>query len=207
VPAILAKALNRDPSVGADVASLIGAMVWDLVGEALRELGYSAVEWLSGVVRGCSAVVSAINIGRAAVDQLQTPLHVVFDFSDSEGGSGDVAGSLLGLWDVVDSVDVQGTVWSGSTLCFTAQDQEGTVLHLEGYFDWRSADDGYGREYFLGTVDLDTMVVNLEGYRLEDYWNIEAGPYAAELASDWRHIQNGEWTTGVPGVWAAVRRE
>jgi len=206
VPAILAKALNRDPSVGANVASLIGAMVWDLVGEALRELGYSAVEWLSGVVRGCSAVVSAINIGRAAVDQLQTPLHSVFDFTDSEGGGGG-EGSLVGLWDIVDSVDDYGIVWTGSTLHFIAQEQEGTVLHLEGYFDWLGSDDGgYGREYFHGTVDLGTMVMNLEGYRLENSWKIMAGPYTAHLASDMCHIVDGTWTGGVPGVWSAVRR-
>lgn len=109
----------------------------------------------------------------------------------------------LGSW-LLTSEDRRGTSWSGSTLHFLTQEQNGEDYLLSGFFEWRSNRRSFGRENFVGTLFADNRL-NLNGTEIvQPAFGIGTSRYQADLEPSGTQLINGVWTTGVVGEWSAV---
>ncbi|MGB7243933.1 MAG: hypothetical protein WBC93_17850 [Sulfitobacter sp.] len=129
-------------------------------------------------------------------------LIAAFILMTANAGRAEIAALTGDIWSVC-GWDGSAT-WNDTLLVFTNQIPGNDVVHLEGYFDWRSNHGYAGREHFSGTITSDGTL-KLQGFRLQGNQNITTSRYHAKLAASGTALLEGVWLDGVPGIWGAVR--
>ncbi|RIK73145.1 MAG: hypothetical protein DCC67_18260 [Planctomycetota bacterium] len=134
-------------------------------------------------------------------------------FSATRPQAGDEAQPNLtfGVWTITSSVDDAGTDFSGSTLKFTSQQVTSTGLRATGFFEWRTGQRVFGREYVEATYNAATRQLFIESQYVDNPAELAPGTFSATLAEDGRQLTDGAWgntpgqLAGVLGTWEARR--
>lgn len=120
----------------------------------------------------------------------------------------------LGVWQIRDAVDAEGTDFSGSTLRFMSQKPTPSGVQFEGFFEWRGNQLFLGREYFRADLDTQSRRMFIQGGYIEDAGQpprLAVGSFSAQLSPDARELLDGRWGStpghmpGVEGGWTARR--
>jgi hypothetical protein len=114
-----------------------------------------------------------------------------------------------GIWTIT-GLDASGGNWTGSTLNFDTQVQNGNDWDLTGYFYWQTTNtSAFGRENFTGSL-LQNGSLSLYGFAHQGPTSgIILANYFAELAPSKNNIVNGTWVSNTPYIpsngWTAER--
>ncbi|MCC6492817.1 MAG: hypothetical protein IT424_07335 [Pirellulales bacterium] len=128
-----------------------------------------------------------------------------------EAPGGAVPDLTYGVWTLTASTDDAGTDFSGSTLKFTSQRQTPAGLQAAGFFEWRSGQQVFGREYVTAAYDAATRQLFLESQYVDNSTELAPGTFSATLSADGRQLLDGAWgntpgeLAGVLGSWQARR--